>query len=334
MSSETLSQSAVDSLLNQSFGGPGQRGSARDQAPQLYDFRRPHRISKERLRTLEAMYDQLVKSLEGWLIGRVREQVDLRLESVEQFTFGEFTLSLPTPCTSFIFETNEQQQGIIDFGPELVSFLVDRLFGGSGKASAMGRAVTPIERMAVKSVAERAIGLLQEVWRDHIPLEMSITGFESMPEILQGARGDESVLVATIRAELGEVESLLLICLPFTLLESFFAGARDRKMNRSSGAREDSRRQTEATLRTTVVPVSARLPVFPLELSELAKLRPGSVLSTGLLTSSELEVRVNEQPRFRGSIGRVGNQLAVRLHGEHDGASCDSHTIPFTENDR
>ena len=334
MSSETLTQAAVDSLLNQSLPAGQERARRGERGPQLYDFRRPHRISKERLRTLEAMYDQLAKSLEGWLIGRVREQVELRLESVEQFTFGEFTLSLPTPCTSYIFETPEQQQGIIDFGPEFVVFLVDRLFGGSGQPTPLNRAVTPIERMAVKTVAERAVTLLQEVWHDHIPLEMALSGFESMPEILQGARGDESVLVATLRAQMGEVESLILICLPFTLLESFFAAARDRTMNRSSGAREDNRRETEATLRTTVVPVSARLPAFGLSLGELARLEAGSVLSTGLMTGCELEVRVNDQPRFRGTIGRRGSQLAVRILGEAIGGTADAAHFPLTGTDR
>lgn len=85
----------------------------------MYDFRRPHRVSKERLRTLEAMYERLVKSLEGWLIGRVRGQVELSLQSVEQFSFGEFVLSLPTPCASYIFDVRDTggQQGVIDLAP-------------------------------------------------------------------------------------------------------------------------------------------------------------------------------------------------------------------------
>ena len=71
---------------------------------QVYDWRRPHRVSKERLRTLEAMYERLVKGLEAWLVSRVRGQVEVRLQGVEQFSFGEFTLSLPMPCSAFIFD--------------------------------------------------------------------------------------------------------------------------------------------------------------------------------------------------------------------------------------
>jgi len=99
MASGTLSQSEIDRLLGGAANLPfaGQE----EAAIQLYDFRRPHRVSKERLRTLEAMYERMVKSLESWIIGRIRGQIEMRLQGVEQFSFGEFTLSLPTPCASF-----------------------------------------------------------------------------------------------------------------------------------------------------------------------------------------------------------------------------------------
>ena len=167
MSSETLSQYDIDRLL----GGAGNLTAAAPSAPgggkfagvddadvQSYDFRRPHRVSKERLRTLEAMYERMVKGLEGWLIGRVRGQIELRLQSVEQFTFGEFTLSLPTPCATYIFDIKNTGgvQGVIDIGHEFAYFVVDRFFGGGSMATIPNRALSPVERMTVRLVAERA----------------------------------------------------------------------------------------------------------------------------------------------------------------------------------
>ena len=316
MASGTLSQNEIDSLLNRPGALKGQTGAVKQDA-QLYDFRRPHRVSKERLRTLEAMYEQLVKSLEGWLMGRVRGQVELRLQSVEQFTFGEFTLSLNTPCSSYIFDIydSDGHSGIIDFGGEFAAFLVDRLFGGSGKSHTPNRALTPIERMAVKVVADRIVTQLQEAWQDHVPLEMAITGFESMPEILRGASGDDSVLVATIEAIAGDQSSLMLICLPFAVLEAFFASTRDKRLSGTTPKERDENRElAETALRATRIPVSARLPEFRLPLRDLAQLRVGGVLMTGIGTDSELDIRVNDQPRFRGTPGRAGRRLAVRIN--------------------
>ena len=84
-----------------------------------YDFRRPHRVSKERLLALEAMYERLVKSLEGWLVGRVRTKVELSLNSVEQISFSEFTHTLSTPCAAYLFRIQDSggMKGVIDMGP-------------------------------------------------------------------------------------------------------------------------------------------------------------------------------------------------------------------------
>ena len=88
---EKLSQTEIDALLGSSADplAAADPGYTTSEDVQLYDFRRPRHVSKERLRTLEAMYERLTKSLEAWLIGRVRRQVELKLQSVEQFTFGE-----------------------------------------------------------------------------------------------------------------------------------------------------------------------------------------------------------------------------------------------------
>src|SRR5688500_5725198 len=191
MSSDMLSQFDIDRLLGGAgaavpaaapsalggFGGSGGPGGGIEQEVTAYDFRRPHRISKERLRTLEAMYERLCKSLEGWLVSRARGHVELRLQSVEQFSFGEFTLSLPTPCASYVFDVKGSGgvQGVIDVGHEFAYFLIDRLFGGSGQPSMPGRALSPVERLAVRTGAERLAQLLEEIWFDHVPLELNVT---------------------------------------------------------------------------------------------------------------------------------------------------------------
>ena len=64
-------------------------------AAESYDFRRPQHISREKLRTLEAMYERLVRSLEQWLVGRLRGQFELGLTRVDIVSFGEFASQLP-----------------------------------------------------------------------------------------------------------------------------------------------------------------------------------------------------------------------------------------------
>ena len=315
MSSETLSQHDIDRLL-----GGGSRQSPTAAATmdvQVYDFRRPHRVSKERLRTLEAMYERLVKGLEAWLISRVRGQIEVRLQSVEQFSFGEFTLSLPMPCSSFIFDiAGTGQKGVIDVGPEFSTYIIERLFGGEGTGSALTRTLTPIERMAVRSVADKVTGLLQEIWQDHVPMDLSVSGFESSPEILQVVNREDPVLVANVEFSTGNVSSLLLICLPFSVLDKFFTSHGQQRtglLTTSELERETTRQRSEAALRATKVPLTARLPDFQLSMRDIAGITEGSILPTGISTDARIILRAGTQERFIGHPGRVNGHLAVRI---------------------
>jgi flagellar motor switch protein FliM len=317
MTSATLSQNEIDKLLG---GKSAPEPPRNDGSVQLYDFRRPHRVSKERLRTLESMYERMVKSLEGWLIGRIRGQVELRLQSVEQFSFGEFTMSLSTPCASFILDVNDSggQQAIIDVGQDFALYLVDKLFGGSGQPMADNRPLTRVERMALRSVIDRIILLLQDAWADHIAMSFQVSSFEAFPDILlQTANREDPVLVANIQVTAGETSSLMLICLPFGILDKFFTNTSKRRINTMTGSDQEraaSRLIAEQSLRATRVTVAARLPEFQMTMRDIASLTEGGIISTALPHDSPIHVRVGAQERFVGTAGRVGQQLAVRVH--------------------
>ncbi|MEP6729860.1 MAG: FliM/FliN family flagellar motor switch protein [bacterium] len=317
--SEALAQDDIDRIIGPSGGGSGQVQTARSHDVQIYDFRRPSRVSQGRMRTLEVMYERLVKSLEGWLITRVRGQVELKLQSVDQISFGEYTLFLNSPCCAYLVGIKDAggQQGVIDFGLELSYFLVDRLFGGSGGPTILERALSPIERMALRVVADRVLQQVQETWQELLPLEMSLAGFESVPEILQACSSEESVLVVNIAATFAERSGTISMCLPLTVLEKFFASAPTRSHTiQSVGSEEEvrvTRESTESQLRATRVAVSARLAEFRLPIRRLAELKEGMVLSTGIVTDSPFKIMIGSTPRFMGTGGRVGRKLAVRV---------------------
>jgi flagellar motor switch protein FliM len=248
---------------------------------------------------------------------------------VEQFTFGEFLLSLTTPCNSFIFDIADSggQQGVVDFGRDLSFFLVDRLLGGNGRIAVLDRTLTHLERMIVRIAAERVRAQLAEVWQDHIPLELELSRFETVPDMLQILNREDPVLVANVEVSAEHFRSLILLCLPFTVLEKFFTGP---GMRRVSPAPVDARERAadrvavEQSLRATQVDLSVRFPSIPLKMRELAALRPGSLLETGLPVESQLDLLIAGERRFRVVAGRTGRSLAVRINGPKAGDGAGS----------
>jgi flagellar motor switch protein FliM len=316
--------------------GRGQRD------PIPYDFRKPHRVSKDRLRTLGAMYERLVKSVEGWIMGRVRGQVEMNLMAVEQLSFAEFTNALPTPCAAYLIDIRDAggQQGVISFEADFAFFLVERLLGARGETTVLERALTPIERMVVRTVSERLTSALREIWEDYIDLDLAVAGFESVPEILRATSGDAPVLVAQIEVKAGGRQSVLSLCLPFGVLDTFFADAAVHRRTSVTGSEEEQRMNrglVESGLRQTYLPVAARLPEFRISMRAVTSLQAGSILSTGISRTAEIEVLVSGTRRFAAKPARVGNNLAVSVTGaladpvEGDEAKVEVKNNPWEE---
>ncbi|MCE9602284.1 MAG: FliM/FliN family flagellar motor switch protein [Gemmatimonadetes bacterium] len=323
-----FSQDDIDRLLK-GGGGAATATVAGDADVQLYDFRRPARVSRDRLRTLEAMYERLVRSLEGWLVSRLRDTIDLRLQSVEQVSYAEYLLTLNTPSASFLVRIEDagSQQGVVDFNPSLAYFLIDRLFGGGGAPTILDRVVSPIERLALDTVADRAVSDLMEVWWDHAKLQLAVTGFESIPEIMQAVERDVPCLVATVNAKFAGGNGLLSICLPLNVVEQFFTRSADRRLSDPVGTeaeRKTSREQTEQSLRMTTVPAIARLPEFRIPMRDLLRFAAGTTIATGIPMGTPLELIVGGQPRFRVQAGRVKQLRAVSVTDVLNGPAFDS----------
>lgn len=337
MASETLSQNEIDRLLDgpkkPEERAPAERElrpqektpsrTAGDQDVRVYDFRRPHRVSKERLRALEALYGRMTKSFETWLLGRMRSSVALTLQSVEQLSFAEFVLSLSSPCVAYIVDIHDsgQQQGVVAFGSELAFLIVDRLLGGKGTPTIPDRALSTIERLVVRTAAERLAAYTADCWGDHVPLELSVAGFESVPEILQACNPEDPVLVATVEVRADDFASIAMVALPFVVLEKFFTSSGRKSVSTGTGSEREraKNRALNAThVRSTRVTVSARLPELKLSIRDLTELRVGSILATGLTTDVMSCLLVGGQPRFTITHGKVGNRLAVRVVDQLD----------------
>jgi flagellar motor switch protein FliM len=308
---DTLSQEAIDSL----FKGAGLAAPSADADVTPYNFLRPPRISRDRRAALEAIYTRLAVALQPLLSARLRQPTDVTMLSVEQATFGEYVMAMRSPCAAFVFELGNGMQGVLDISNALACYMVDRMFGGSGDKSDLGRPLTQLERLTVKGVADRALKLLGEVWRDHVAMTPVQVGFEASPEALQVAAKEDNVLVANIETRAGEFAGLLTIGLPLHALESFLQKAPAAIRQRPPAAEQAAaaRVEVERAVRQARLDVAVRLPVVTLAARDVARLQPGQVIRTTLPSDVTVEVLVNKCRHFLGTPGQVRSSVGVRI---------------------
>ena len=104
---EVLSQSEIDMLLKALTSGQLNTEEMRREAEQVktkvYDFRRPNKFSKDQMRTIYLMHENFARLVANSLSVYLRTNVQIKILSVDQLTFEDFIVSIPTPTLMAIF---------------------------------------------------------------------------------------------------------------------------------------------------------------------------------------------------------------------------------------
>mgnify|MGYP001765943979 CR=1 FL=1 len=304
---EILTQKDIDALM---AGGECGTGAARDVV--AWDFAGVPRVPRDRQAVFEAVFSQYAQLLEPLLATSLRLTAGVSLTGVEQVESREFLLSLGNPCAAALFEVGgtDGGLGVLDFGAELALNFLDRMFGGSGDGPMPRRPLTAIEQAALRSFTERALALLQEAGQGRVRLDARVAALESDPGMIQLPDREGGIVVASLQVSAGALRSGLVLGLPAAALQSCMAElereAADRAVHRDRPAVERHLRRVHLTL-------AARLPVLRLSMREIRALAPGQVVHTGLATDTPVELHVNDEPRFLGSLGQVQRHAGLQI---------------------
>jgi len=98
-----LSQDEIDALLGSAgvLQQAGGNGGLQTKTHFSYNFRRPDRISKEQIRSLNFMHDRFARNVAQSLSAFLRAVTEVSIISVEQFAYSEFLMSLPDPTAFY-----------------------------------------------------------------------------------------------------------------------------------------------------------------------------------------------------------------------------------------
>jgi len=222
---DVLDQSEVDALLAAVDGGAVQKESApavfgskgKTQVDvQVYDFKRPERVSKDQMRALEALHEGFGRNFGAAISGYLRTIIEVSVAHIEQLTYSEFIHSLPNP-TCFNLLKAEQLDGqlCLEISPLIIYPIVDRLLGGSNAELFIPqRPLTQIEQRLVQRITDRATHHLSEAWSNLTPVTFRVEDFESNPQLVQIVPPNETVVVVGFELKMGNRAGTMSLCIP------------------------------------------------------------------------------------------------------------------------
>lgn len=327
---EVLGQSDIDALLNAMSEGEIEEEQSQAQIFSRfrkdlenveikdYDFKRPERISKDQMRSLQTLHETFARNFGAALSGFLRTIVEVRVVNAEQMTYFEFVGSLPNPTSFNLIEADSLDgQMCLEISPLIIYPIIDRLLGGANQELFIPqRPMTLIETRLIRAVLDRAMGALKEAWEGIRTIEFEITEMESNPQIMQIVPPNEVVVVLGFEIKMTNRAGTMSLCIPFNVIEpliealsaqNWFVSGRMRRSGEQWRGRL-TRRLSDAKLE-----VSAVLAETTMTLSDLRGLEVGDLIVTEKPASDPAVMMAEGQPKFLADLGQHKGRRAMKI---------------------
>jgi flagellar motor switch protein FliM len=334
--SDILSQEEVDALLSAVSQGSEQDYGVQQSAPvmgasstasmdtsspdsekamSLYDFRRPDRVSKDQMRTLQNLHEGYARLFSTTLTNFLRTFVEIELVSVDQLTYSEFVMSISNPSCIYVFKMEPLEgTAIMEINPSLVFFIIDRLFGGQGRPSEQNRELTLIEQNVIHRIVERGLNDLKDVWEHVGVFSPKVDAYETNPQFVQIAPPGETVILISLEVRMQNASGLMSICFPYMLLESVINNLSGESwMSSQSLSTHETRAIMEEEIQDVDLNVSTVIGKTSLTIRDLLQLQRGDVLCLDKPFESDLMVQVEGKTKLAAKSGLIGRKKAIRI---------------------
>jgi flagellar motor switch protein FliM len=326
MSGDVLSQAEVESLLS-AMGGRESDVIADAATSRLkqrekispYDFKRPERVGKEQMRSLQTMHEGFGRNFGAALSALLRTIVELKLTSVDQLTYSEFVFSLENPtCFNLISAAPLEGQLILDINLSLLFPIIDRLLGGGNDSGTpVRRPLTEIELRLVSRITDLFCKEMKHAWENVLELNLAIDRVESNPQLVQIVPPNEVVVLISFELTIGEARGMMNLCIPFNSIERISTRLSSNSWvsyGKKSATPENIERISNQ-LSSALVEVVVDLAETNISTSDLIGLRVGDIIATEKDVERPLIVSVEGRPKFHAQAGAFKGRKAIQVVG-------------------
>lgn len=317
-----MSQNEIDDLLNALSAGEVDVKDIEDDGKKKvkkYDFRRPEKFSKEQLRTLEIINENLARNVTNFLSGYLRCSVEVKVISTESMIFSEFNNSISNPAIIGMVDFSPLDGHVLlELGREIAFSMIDRILGGLGKnpIPKEKRAITEIEEVLVRGIFDKVLIMMKDAWSTIIELNPKLGNIETNSQFSQLFSPSESIALITLNVRVADSEGLMNLCIPFIVIEPILGNLSSKFWftgNKKKAQTEEEYNAIEQRLEKSPVEIKAVLGSSYVTVEELLNLGVGDIILLDDRVSSEMKIYVGEVLKYRALPGISKNKMAVKL---------------------
>ncbi|NPA55085.1 MAG: flagellar motor switch protein FliM [Epsilonproteobacteria bacterium] len=328
---DILSQEEIDALLevvDEENVSPDEVEKSADLLDQrqitLYDFKRPNRVSKEQLRAFRSIHDKMARNLASQISSLMRSIVEIQLHSVDQMTYGEFLMSLPSPTSFNVFSLKPLDgKSVIEINPSIVFPMIERLLGGPGEPYDGNRDFSDIELNLLDSILKVISSNLKEAWAPVIEIYPVVEAKESSSNVVQIVAQNEIVVMVVMELIIGHTSGMINLCYPVITIESILPKLANRDlMLTETSSRKSRNKELKALLGGAKVQVDAILGHANISMQDILDLEVGDIIRLDRKANDTVILSIDNKEKFIAEIGVRRYRKSVRvvevLRTEHD----------------
>lgn len=324
---DTLTQEQIDALLNQALSGEVIETASEDEKEQVkeYDFRSPKKFTKEKIRSLETIFESYARSLSSYLTGLLRLYCKVSLISIEEQRYFEYNNALPDYVIMGLVDLGINSQNVEEFttilqlSNSLTFTMIDRLLGGRGVPTELDRDFTELETSVMKKVTTDMAKMMEEPWSNYLTLHPNLVGMETNSRVISTVGYDDTMMIIALEVTVNdENKSVISVCMPAINLDEIMMNyvtknQRTVKKNTDPKRESDRRESIMNALNQSSLTITAVLSETQLQMSDVLHLQVNDIIPLDKNIGSNIVLRIGDKDWFDGKPGIYNNKKAVKI---------------------
>jgi flagellar motor switch protein FliM len=329
-----LSQAEIDALLNGAIELDNNQGESVNLAElmntsggakegvegpkvQAYNFWSPDRFSKDQMRAVELVHEDLVERLTTSMPSFLRANLRPRLVHTEQGRFHDFIKDVP-PNSLYHVITMAPLPGqmILTISPDVSVRILEQRLGGKTEGNRKERAMTNIDQSLLRGLVEHMLNDLKAAWSKVASLEPNLEDSTVNQHWVQMMMGNDRVMLLTFELSIQSTTGIMNIYIPFSMLKPianvlnphvWITGRKEKTID------PVARQKTLENLSEMPIPVRVIMGKAQLTMSEAMNLEIGDIIALDTALTQNMVMEVANATQFYTRVGKSGKKLAVQV---------------------
>lgn len=289
-----------------------------------YNFRSPTKYTKDQLKIVNNMYENIIRLMCLQLSGMLRVSCDGKIVGVDEQEFKSYSENIGESSLIGLINTKSDEKSVNDklillqMDRPLSFCIIDRLLAGDGSCIDIKREYTEIELSILKYLFTQFMPQFKNAWVNYAVIEHEIDSMETNPKMIQSVAQEDSVILVTIELQIKNLSGNMTVCIPsesadsmIKLFESKYLKPLDKGEMKQ---REKIKSSIMNSLEKSKLDVCGVLGDTDLQIQELLNLQVGDILMLdGNQKNKNISLNVQGIPWFNGNMGVYKKNYAIKL---------------------